>query len=553
MRSLLLRFPSSKPKPDNAPEVSTDASEQTALPPHDAKRRRVIPIHPVLFAAFPVLALFVHNLGQVPLQQMLPPLGLALLGVFVVWALFLLLTRQARKAAIAASAIVLTFFSYGHLVNVLPPALRLLAAPICLLGVAALLVAVLKTRRPLLDATAILNLMAVALIATPLWTIGASLRNAPSDSKTPHSAIAGMSESDAASTPVAVSPPRRLVAASPVLPDVYYVILDAYGRADRLQQFYGYDNAPFLRDLEKRGFYIASQSRANYDQTPLCLSSALNMDYLDTFPLPITPELLREKVDDNAVANYLRKLGYHYVSIWSGLELSRVMTADVVLNNGPDMTRFEGQTLSLTPLGARPQIQHNRYDRHRERLSGVFDSLDTVARLPGPKFVFAHVLAPHPPFVFGPNGEPEYPKGPLDFSDASWLLKQITREEYKSRYVAQLQYVNKRVLQAVDAILQQSRRPPIIIFQGDHGSRMNLDWESLENTDLREPFSIFNAYRVPEKTRRALYDTITPVNSFRVLLTTAFGAKYPLLPDRSFYSTASHPYDFTEVTKLIRK
>jgi hypothetical protein len=53
--------------------------------------------------------------------------------------------------------------------------------------------------------------------------------------------------------------------------------------------------------------------------------------------------------------------------------------------------------------------------------------------------------------------------------------------------------------------------------------------------------------------RRALYDTITPVNSFRVLLTRLFGAKYARLPDRSFYSTASHPFDFTDVTALIRK
>ncbi len=133
------------------------------------------------------------------------------------------------------------------------------------------------------------------------------------------------------------------------------------------------------------------------------------------------------------------------------------------------------------------------------------------------------------------------------------LLQQISRPEYQSGYIGQLQYVNKRVIQAVDAILQQSRRPPVIILQGDHGSRMNVDWDSLKNTDLREPFSIFNAYYVPDKTRAALYDTITPINSFRVLLNTLFGGKYAHLPDRSFYSTYDQPYDFTEVTKLIGK
>ena len=72
--------------------------------------------------------------------------------------------------------------------------------------------------------------------------------------------------------------PKRKIATAPArnLPDVYYIILDAYGRADSLKTFYGYDNTPFLQALEQRGFYIARHSRANYDQTPLCLASALN-------------------------------------------------------------------------------------------------------------------------------------------------------------------------------------------------------------------------------------------------------------------------------------
>lgn len=128
---------------------------------------------------FPVLALFVHNLGQVPLREIFWPLGIALLGTAVVWALFLLLTRKPRKASIAASAIVMAFFSYGHLVDLLPSGLRLLAAPICVLGLAALLIAVLKTHHALLDSTSILNVMSVALVVAPLWNLGASLWSAP--------------------------------------------------------------------------------------------------------------------------------------------------------------------------------------------------------------------------------------------------------------------------------------------------------------------------------------------------------------------------------------
>ena len=30
-------------------------------------------------------------------------------------------------------------------------------------------------------------------------------------------------------------------------PDIYYIILDAYGRADVLEEMFGYDNTPFLQ------------------------------------------------------------------------------------------------------------------------------------------------------------------------------------------------------------------------------------------------------------------------------------------------------------------
>ena len=80
---------------------------------------------------------------------------------------------------------------------------------------------------------------------------------------------------------------------------------------------------------------------------------------------------------------------------------------------------------------------------------------------------------------------------------------------------------------------------------------MNLNWDSQEKTDLREPFSILNAYLVPKEMRTKLYDSITPINSFRIVLSQQFGAKYKTVSDRSFYSTAANPDGFSEVTKLI--
>ena len=151
------------------------------------------------------------------------------------------------------------------------------------------------------------------------------------------------------------------------------------------------------------------------------------------------------------------------------------------------------------------------------------------------------------------HGEPLVPPYPYSDADGSLLLRshKITREEYQQGYAAQLQYINRRVLRAVDNILRQSARRPIIIIQGDHGSRLNVDWESESKTDLREPFSILNAYLVPPQVRSKLYDTITPVNSFRVVLSSMFGAHYPLLPDRSYFSLPNLPMAFHDVTNSI--
>ena len=125
-------------------------------------------------------------------------------------------------------------------------------------------------------------------------------------------------------TPVHAS--TRLIHA-PDTPDIYFIVLDGYARADMLAEHYGLDNGPFIRGLEQRGFQVAEASEANYTWTFLSFASTLNMDYL--------PALLGRKLDasgcdrehayrllrDNRAAAFLRSRGYRYVhlqSTWGG-------------------------------------------------------------------------------------------------------------------------------------------------------------------------------------------------------------------------------------------
>jgi hypothetical protein len=219
------------------------------------------------------------------------------------------------------------------------------------------------------------------------------------------------------------------------------------------------------------------------------------------------------------------------------------------------LTPFEGLLLDKTPLAAFPRAQSSLYDAHRDQIRTAFAHLSDAPRLPGPKFVYAHFLAPHPPFVFGPNGEPVAPDRPFTLGDASDFTRNAfsTRQQYRSGYVAQLQYINRSVLSALDAVFARSARPPIVIVQGDHGSRMLTDWQSLEKTNPREVFANLNAFFLPDgKAADVFYQDISPVNSFRLLFDHQFGARFGRLPDRSFYATMQKPYQFTDVTDQAR-
>ncbi len=520
------------------PDAEADNSSTTDPEAGSDQRRRTPALHPLMFAVYPVLALLAHNFSQTPLRDTIRPFAVSIGVMLLVWAICLLLSRSVRKSAIVASTVVLVLFSYGQIENAAPAPAGPLVLPACIIAVLAVVASVWRTRRPLYDTTAVLNLVGIVLVVSPGWqifTASAHARQAQNGNQKPATVVTH----------------RKLGPSLPGAPDVYYIVLDAHARADRLKQFYQYDESGFIHELEKRGFYVARSSGANYNQTPLCLASALNMEYLDAAKQELSHEGLRKMVDDSAVADALQDHGYHYINVWSGLEESRVDTAERVFNDQKDLSAFEDQALNLTAVGAHSKVRLQRYDNHRARILGVFSGLLSASEMPSPKFVFAHALCPHPPFVLGPNGEFLYPAGAITLADGSWLLSQITTDQYRAGYIGQLQFADRRVLETIDAILARSKVQPIIIIQGDHGSRMTLDWDSVQNTDLREPFSILNAYLVPAKAKSKLYPTITPVNSFRLVLSDLLSAHLNKLQDRSFYSTSNEPYKFTEVTHLI--
>jgi hypothetical protein len=68
---------------------------------------------------------------------------------------------------------------------------------------------------------------------------------------------------------------------------------------------------------------------------------------------------------------------------------------------------------------------------------------------------------------------------------------------------------------------------------------------------FREGMRILNAYYLPLKDCDLVYDSITPVNTFRVIFNCYFGTNYKLLEDKSYNSFDFSPYKFTDVTDIV--
>jgi hypothetical protein len=293
-------------------------------------------------------------------------------------------------------------------------------------------------------------------------------------------------------------------------------------------------------------------------QTGLSLASSLNFEYLD-YLRPGEDKsrnryLLKDLIAKSRAGMLLKDIGYQTVTVSSGYILTEVKDADWYLSvDASIFTRFEGLLLRTSAAqifldtGTLENIINYGYETHRKRVLFAFEQLMKMPETaPVPKFVFAHIVAPHPPFVFDRSGKPIEPDWTYYIGDGSHF--QGEPQDYITGYNEQIMYINQLLSKTIDAILNNSKTSPVIILQADHGPGMLLNWESAQETCIKERTSILNAYYLPSQPVNRLYESITPVNSFRFLFDNFFGTHFGMLKDKSYYSTWSHPYKFLEVT-----
>ncbi len=495
-------------------------------------------LHPLLFALLPVLFLYSRNADEVPFYDILLPAALFLGAALACYAALRLALKDGEAAGIIVSAGLVLFSTFGRLVDALGGSAAAMAGVSVVYAAAFALVAYLAVRKrgKLKAPSTVVTAVAVTLVA--LSAFGAV---SAQFSKEPEPKLQADDVTRAISDKSAEKPDPA------TLPDIYYIILDGYASESTLRDHYGFDNSAFLDSLASKGFYVAPGSHSNYSQSRLSLASSLNMKYINYLTDELGKNSRRSKVlnrmiEDNNLMRFLMSKGYSFAffgSNWSGTLSNR--NADLsVTEGGLFDTEFMVALLKTTALRGLVSTEEGLYTR--EGVLNIFEKLPGASGEAGrPSFVFAHIVPPHRPFMFDREGNPVTGPGTND-----WTSKDL--------YIDQVVFVNRKVEEMVDAILTNSKNPPVIVIQADHGPMPSEDWEALANPtpeDARIRTGILNAYYLPGAEAGALYPTITPVNSFRVVLNTVFGTGFDILEDRVYMSSYEHPYDFIDVTDQV--
>jgi len=495
------------------------------------------PFHPFILVTYFILFLLAQNIEEVAVGVIERPIIIAELASLFLLIILWLVTRDISRAALMLSFVGLLFFSYGHvyrLLNVSSWLIKYLGRHRYLLPIYAVILVLgviwIMKRIPQIDIiTLYLNLASILLISIPIYII----INYSMIQKEGAKNLVGQFESPSSAENLGE------------LPDIYYIILDAYARQDVLQLELGFDNSPFIDQLRAMGFYVADCSRSNYEWTASSLLSSMNMAfaqdiYKDVIQAGLPGETMYTQIKWSKVRDFLESMGYQTVAFDSGFEWSRLRDADIYLEVSRDgyaytfVTPFEYMLIDSTMIIIVSSISDltgelkpplwigHRYEEKIKRELFKLDMLPSIVNNQNPTFTFVHMIVPHKPYIFGPTGEI---RTDTDFY-SNPNNEPVDYSHFVEGYTGQIMFINSRMVDIVQTILERSEIKPIIIIQGDHGFR--------GEEGAMERLSIFNAYFLPDGYDQ-LYPSISPINSFRLIFNEYFSASYELLPDFSYF------------------
>jgi hypothetical protein len=515
-------------------------------------------LHPFLFAGASVFRLYAANLRVLYFSDVVAALAVALAAALVLLLAFgAVLKDFGAKAAILASATLVAGLFYIEIVDAanwyagtdLSP---VAALPIMLAALAAVFVAVAWPRIDFTPANAVLNGIALVIFIVPAWHVAANTWKAGGTSRP---TAAAFDATPAAAAPSAVADPA---AANDKPRHVLYLIFDRYGSQSVLAEYYGFDNGDLVGFLREKGFYVASNSRANYPMTAPSVASTFHMDYLDFLADDSRSGMghwhpIYDMLRDHRVGRFLKSRGYKFAQVggWWG-QTQHNPYADESHSFG--LSEFNYWYLRKTAVApildaVAPRSSYARllqWDNGQcQRVPRQIEKVKEIGTRSEATFMFAHILVPHDPYAFSPDG------------------RCLSADEAKARtepqgYVEQVQYANSLIKNFVTALLAADGPKPVIIIQADEGPvptryrSGHQPWPDATADELKAKMGILNAFYFPDGDYRDLDQKVSSVNTFRIVFDKYFGTTFKRLPDRSYaFPNLFKIYDFYDITDVL--
>ena len=474
----------------------------------------------------------------VPTDIIVPLLIIIPISLIVFFILKLIL-KDSNKAALIVSIGLVLFFTYGHFYNIIKGFTildenigrhRYIIIPF-ILGIIIPIYFIIKSKINFQNITKIVNGISIALVVMVLINI----------------TMFGITEIESYST-IHYEPSDDPIELQNThnTPDVYYIILDEYGGPETMKNL-NYDNSQFYEFLKEKKFIIPEKSTSNYPMTHFSIPSTMNMEYVNDLSNILGKDSktylpLREMLYNSQVIKNFKSLGYDIVIFESGFvpSINFVLVDDIICHEEGEIDSILFDTITRTSIIGY-FVERHEEQKIRDRINCAFSEIKTIGNNKDePIFAFVHMLIPHPPNVFGPNGEAVIPGNPI--SSEIW--------DEKIAYIDQVKFVNKEIVKVIEKILDEDEKS-IIIIQSDHGSGFDVDWKNPDESMVLQRLSILNAYYVPEISENQFYENITPVNSFRIIFNDYFNGNYKILEDRNYWNNGDAPWDFHDVTEII--
>lgn len=355
-------------------------------------------------------------------------------------------------------------------------------------------------------------------------------------------------------------------------PDIYYIVLDRYTNDKVLKEQFNFDNSKFTNFLKANGFHVNEEAYSNYPYTTMSISSTLNANYTKDYVQPHKDDTAQSRtlyhnlIRQSSVIKALKSEGYQYLHIgsWYGAtnkaplaDIDYMHASSAIINKktGRDIKRLRGLESSqfikspYTDFLSAPGSQLSFISKpYEDQVRGQINTLHDIAesKTQGGRFIFAHILVPHDPFIFNADGSINISSG----TDSTGL-------PIKQKYTNQVEFINQQMQDLISQVQKNSNKKAVILLNADEGpypqylndsflkptpSTEFLALDTINNEDqtkwskdwLQMKFGNQQAVYAPNIKEEELANNLSSVNLFRLVLNNYFSYSLDYLPSCHF-------------------